>query len=134
MKVYEFYMKSNQQKVSFQSFCEYFYGLGNEVKRKVDGKNAKPIYAISWNRDTQWVQLLVDDNADASSLTEIETAIKSYSDWNDLDAVSKEIYVEFDKRESSVDSKLIDNVAPVERPKVKVIKLRTEKEESIVEK
>lgn len=134
MKVYEFYMKSNQQKVSFQSFCEYFYGLGNEVKRKVDGENAKPIYAISWNRDTQWVQLLVDDNADASSLTEIETAIKSYSDWNDLDTVSKEAYVEFDKRESSVDSKLIDNVAPVERPKSQVITLKTEQKIPIAEK
>lgn len=134
MKVYEFYMKTEQQKISFNSLSEYFYNLGNEVKRKIDGKNTKPIYAISWNRDTQWVQLLVDDNADASSLTEIETAIKSYSDWNDLDAVSKEIYVEFDKRESSVDSKLIDNIAPMERPKSQVITLKTEQKIPIAKK
>lgn len=134
MKVYEFYMKTEQQKISFESLCETFYSLGIKVKRKVDGAIGSPVYSISWNPKTQWIQLLVDDNADASSLTAIETAIKNYSDWNDLDTVSKEAYVEFDKRESSIDSSLVDNIAPMERPKSQVITLKTEQKIPIAEK
>lgn len=134
MKVYEFYMKTEQQKISFDSLCDIFFTLGNIIRRKVDDTDRKPVYSVSWNPKTQWVQILVDDNADASSLTAIETAIKNYSDWNDLDTVSKEAYVEFDKRESSIDSSLVDNIAPMERPKSRVITLKTEQKIPIAEK
>jgi len=71
MKVIEFYLSVPQ---AFETLCSTFYTIGGKFKRKVDGASASAVYAVSYNSQTGWVQLLIDDNAPQGTLNAVMAA------------------------------------------------------------
>ena len=90
MIVYEFYLKDQFKTQAFETLCDSFYKIGNAT-RKADGIIGSCVYAVSRNPNTNWVQLLVDDNTPSAIITAIEAKInglcdtthKKYTDPND---------------------------------------------------
>jgi hypothetical protein len=104
MIVYEFYLKDAVKGQAFDVLCNTFYKLGNVGKpRKVDGVDGSAVYAISRNPNTNWVQLLVDDNTPEGILTAIEAKINGLCDTT------------FAKYSSPH-----DNLAPIERKRAEI--------------
>lgn len=99
--LYEFYLSDAAKGQAFEALCTSFYELGAKVKRVVDGENGSAVYAVSRNPKTNWVQLLVDDNATPDTLKAIETQIAQLNES-----------ANFKKAQSSKHA-----VAPVEFPK-----------------
>jgi len=102
MLVYEFYLKD--RRLAFESLCDTFYALGTVgkgVKRKADGaEDGTCVYAVSFNANTGWVQLLVDDSTPNNIIEAIEAKIKGLSEGY----MTKDAYPFHD-------------VAPLEKPK-----------------
>lgn len=80
MIVYEFYLKDAEKGKAFDALCDSFCKIPNPIIRKVDGATGSAVYAVSRNPNTQWVQLLVDDNTPANILNAIEAKIEALSD------------------------------------------------------
>lgn len=104
MIVYEFWLKDQSQLETFESMCDRFYIIGGKILRKIDEGMVKldyhieeddikvpvegagdpvmgsPVYGISRNYETHWVQLLVDDNTLPATIIEIETKINELKD------------------------------------------------------
>ena len=74
--------------------------------------DASPVYTVSRNPNTHWVQLLVDDNTPAQFITAIEARINGLSDDEPM-------------RKYTDDT---PNTAPIETPKIfnmeKVLRVR----------
>jgi hypothetical protein len=100
MIVYEFYLKDEFKTQAFDVLCATFYSIGPAVTRKADGKIGSAVYAVSRNPATNWVQLLVDDNAPEAAITVIEARIQGLCDTKPAKYASSE-----------------DHVAPPERPR-----------------
>ena len=98
MKVYEFYLNDTSKGISIENLSNMFYGM-EVVSRKVDHGIGSPVYAISRNPSTNWVQLLVDDNVTTDSINTIDTEILKLCDDT--------IFV--------VTTNEIDNIAPKEK-------------------
>jgi len=103
MIVYEFYLKGEFKDQAFDELCDAFYKIPNPVSRKVDGVKGSAVYSVSRNMDTNWVQLLVDDNTPAGIITAIEARISSLQD---------ETFIKYTNSQ--------DNVAPQERPRKRI--------------
>jgi len=80
MIVYEFYLKESEQAQQFETLCANLSQIGNKVTRKADDQNASPIFAISRNPNTEWVQVCVDENTPGASITLIETGVSQLHD------------------------------------------------------
>ena len=80
MIVYEFYLKESEQAQQFETLCANLSQIGNKVTRKADNKNASPIFAISRNPNTEWIQVCVDENTPGASITLIETGVSQLHD------------------------------------------------------
>jgi hypothetical protein len=100
MFVYEFYLKDEVKGQAFEDLCDTFYKIPNPITRKVDGQTGSAVYAVSRNPNTNWVQLLVDDNTSEGILTAIEAKINGLCD------------APFNKY-----SDPHDNIAPREKPR-----------------
>lgn len=81
MIVYEFYLNDAFKARAFEALCDSFTKLGNVGKaRKVDGVDGPAIYAVSRNPNTNWVQLLVEDDTPGAIITAIESKIDGLCD------------------------------------------------------
>lgn len=80
MIVVGFYIKKGIPENDFEILCKTFYTLGNIAKRKVDDAEGSAVYAISYNKDTSWVQLLIDDNTTEDILRIIRAKVEGLSD------------------------------------------------------
>jgi len=102
MIVYEFYLKDPFKTQVFETLCDSFYKLGNAT-RKVDGILGSCVSAVSRNPNTNWVQLLVDDNTPSAIITAIEAKINGLCDTT------------FSKYTDTH-----DNIAPIERKRAEI--------------
>lgn len=110
MKVIEFYLKEGLPEERFEVLCNRFYNLGDKHKRRVDNVIGSPIFAISFNQNTRWVQLLIDEDTPTTILNIIENVVRTLSDNGK--------YVLYDSDEGKEVGKRV--IAPRERKKEEI--------------
>lgn len=101
MKVYEFWLKEEFKAQAFEAIVDSFNNIGGTLLRKVDNEVGPPVYSVSRNQESHWVQILVDDNTPQGILTAIEARINGLKDETESRSYQGEN----------------DNVAPMEREK-----------------
>ena len=109
MYVIEFYLKQNVPEEVFEKLCETFYSIGKH-KRRVDGVEWTSVFAVSYNPNTRWVQLLVDEDTPEEILTTIRSRARALSDNGKI--------AETHLPEEGVAGKV--TLAPMERPRAEV--------------
>lgn len=87
MKCYEFWLREQFREQPFTALCGGFYNLGRASGLVYDPRDEDDnpiegpcVYAISWNENTHWIQLLVDDNTPQPIITAIEARINGLKD------------------------------------------------------
>jgi len=107
MKVVEFYLKSGVPEEAFEALCDGFYRIGPPARRRIDSEVANPVFAVSRNPSTRWVQLLIDEDTPGPVLTAILNKAKGLSDDGQAD--------QYDSPEGTVTGSTVK--APPERPR-----------------
>lgn len=76
MIVIEFYLKTKITREEFPELVDAFIKIPTPPEpftRKFGGTSGPAVYAVSYNPDTGWVQLLVDNNVPDGILTAIRS-------------------------------------------------------------
>lgn len=73
-------MKTGVPEEVFETLCGTFYNMPQKTTRRINGEVASPVFAISRNPVTRWVQLLIDEDTPVGIRTVVISKAKGLSD------------------------------------------------------